>query len=224
MSRRERYTYPLIDDYFDINNKIINRERQKHRSQNQITYYTVDVKYFSFYKMYYIIIPRNYLNNLDYLRKNKTDIFAKGKILTFTLKIGFYREFSFDAVIDSSEEDLYKRGVVYAYLVPIKERYRRFHFRDNLLGTYRVEERSGDLTYKRMLDALDDFTNGGMCSENLENYILGDNDRYLIKSRFLNDIFNYRRYYPMNIQDYFRINWYQKTKIDKIFYKEMNTL
>ena len=224
MSHTNKYVYSSLENYFNVNSKIIERERKKHQLQQKKTYYTVNVQFFNYYKMFYIVIPRNYLNNIDYLRKNKMDIFAKGKILTFTRRIGKYRKFSFDAVIDSSEEDLYRRDLIYAYLVPIKQKYQKFNFRKKLLGTYTVEERIGDLTYKRMNDALDDFTNGGTCSEKLENYILGENDYYLTEKKYLDDIFNYNRYYPSIIQNYIRINWYQKKKIDKIFYKEMNTI
>ena len=226
MRSEQRYAYSSLENYFNVNSKIIERERKKHESQQKKTYYIVNVKYFKYYKMFYIIIPRNYLYNIDYLRRNKTDIFSKGKILTFTHKIGFNRTFSFDAVIDSSEEDLYRRNLVYAYLVPIKERYRKFHFRNKIIGTYKVEERNGDLTYKRMKDALDDFSNGETCSENIEKYILGKDDmkQYSIENTYLNDIFDYRRYYPIYIRDYFQINWHQRQKINKIFYREMYSI
>ena len=42
------------------------------------------------------------------------DIFAKGKILTFVSSKKYRRRFYFDAVVNSSEEDLIKRGIVYA--------------------------------------------------------------------------------------------------------------
>ena len=119
--------------------------------QNSI-HYKVDVMYYEDYEMYYLIIPEDYLNNIDELRQNKNDIFAKGKILTFSTN-----NFSFDAVIDSSEEDPDEDGVVYAYLVPIKEEYQ---YSKDITGYYDVQERIGDLTYERMLDAINQFVNG----------------------------------------------------------------
>ena len=218
MSQIELYSYDSKEDYFDYNSQVIQEEREEHESKENITYYLVKVQYYHYYKMYYFIIPKEYLDELDYLRENKMDIFAKGKILTFTSKSGYNSHFSFDAVIDSSEEDLDNPEIVYAYLVPIKEKYR---YSRNLIGNYRVKERSGDLTYERMENALDEFVNGECCSENLEEYILGYDINY---RRNFNHIFNYRRSYPLNIRNYFRINTYQANKIDRIFHKEMNTI
>ena len=47
--------------------------------------------------MYYIKIPKEYLNLINNLRKRKEDIFAKGKILTFSSS---NTNFHFDAVVD----------------------------------------------------------------------------------------------------------------------------
>ena len=55
----------------------------------------------------------------------------------------------------------------------------------------------------------------------MEEYILGYN---INLRRNFNHIFNYRRSYPLNIKNYFRINTYQLNKIDRIFHKEMNTI
>ena len=85
-----------------------------------------------------------------------------------------------------------------------------------------VKERNGDLTYQRMEEALDGFENGEVCSENLEICILGNYRQF--RNNYLNNLFNYRRYYPWNINNYFRINWFQKRLIDKIFHNEMNTI
>ena len=146
------------DDYCDYNHKIIQKEREKHESEKEDIYYDVHVEYFRPYRMYFLIIPKSYLDNVEYLRKNKNDIFAKGKILTFSSESHYKRHFKFDAVIDSQEEDPYKKGVVYVNLVPIKVRY-RYKFARELLGNFIVKERNGDLTYDRMDEALDDFDN-----------------------------------------------------------------
>ena len=174
---------------------------------------------FRYYKMYFLIIPKSYLDNVEYLRKNKNDIFAKGKILTFSSDKYFKRPFKFDAVIDSQEEDLDRKGTVYVNLVPIKEKY-LYKFAGQLIGSFKVKERNGDLTYDRMDDALDAFENGKCCSKNIERYIFG----HEIKRKNVNKISNFDRYYPTNIKDFYRINSFQQNKVNKIFNKEMNTV
>jgi len=46
----------------------------------------------------------------------------------FHSKNSYYREFSFDAVIDSSKKYLNKRGMAYTYLVQLKEDIENFIF------------------------------------------------------------------------------------------------
>ena len=218
-----KYAYNFMEEYCIKNRRIVHQKKKEQEIQHKTTYYKVNVQYYKLYQMYYVVIPFNYLMNINHLRKTKTDIFAKGKILTFSYKTTYGKEFHFDAVVDSSEEDTVLKRVVYTYLVPIKLRYRKFNNKNNLIGSYKVKERSGDLTYQRMEEALDDFENGESCSENLESYILG-NYRPFRNNYYLNDLFNYSRYYPLSIRNYFRINWFQKKLIDKIFHNEMNTI
>ena len=217
MNKARKYVFKSKDDYFYYNRRIIEEERTKHESEKDIISYKVNVQYYRPYRMHYITIPKSYLRDIDYLRENKLDIFAKGKILTFASNRKYKRRFYFDAVIDSSEED--ENGIAYAYLVPIQERY-RYKLRKNILGYYTVKERNGDVTYQRMEQALNDFDNGDCCSRNLERYILGHNIYYYN----MDDIFNYNRYYPYFIPGYFRLNPFQRNKIDKILNNEMTTL
>jgi len=86
MSQIELYSYDSKEDYFDYNSQVIQEEREEHESKENITYYPVKVQYYHHYKMYYLVIPKEYLDELDYLRENKMDIFVKGKILTFFQK------------------------------------------------------------------------------------------------------------------------------------------
>ena len=79
MSHTNKYVYSSLENYFNVNSKIIERERKKHQLQQKKTYYTVNVQFFNYYKMFYIVIPRNYLNNIDYLRKNKRIYLLKVK-------------------------------------------------------------------------------------------------------------------------------------------------
>ena len=72
-----------------------------------------------------------------------------------------------------------------------------------------------------MDEALDEFSNGDCCSENLEKYILGQDIPY---QKYFNDIFNYWRYYPSYIYNYFTLNNYENNKINKIFNNQMNTV
>ena len=160
MAEEIDYTHKSKLDYGKINREIVLEEKSKHEIKQNSIHYNVEVMYYEDYEMYYLIIPEDYLNNIDELRQNKNDIFAKGKILTFSTN-----NFSFDAVIDSSEDDPDEEGVVYAYLVPIKEEYQ---YSKDITGNYDVQERNGDLTYERMLDAINQFVNGNYNSKNLE--------------------------------------------------------
>ena len=60
-------------------------------------------------------MPQEYSTQIDDLRKRKEDIFAKGKILTFTAENA--KNIYFDAVVDSTEG-------IYVYIVPIKQKFR----------------------------------------------------------------------------------------------------
>ena len=214
------YAFQSKHSYCKYNHKIIQQERRNHESEKKEVYYNVHVEYFRPYRMYFLIIPKSYLDNVDYLRKNKNDIFAKGKILTFDSKRYYRRPFKFDAVIDSQEEDPYRKGIVYVNLVPIKAKY-RYKFASELLGNFTVKERSGDLTYDRMDDALNDFANGKCCSKNIESYILGHE---IERKKNMSKIFNFNRYFPVNIPGFLRLYPFQRNKINKILNQEMTTV
>ena len=115
MRTQGKYAYHSIDNYCQINNRIIHKKKKEHEIQQKTTIYKVNVQYYNYYQMYYVIIPYNYLRNIKHLRQTKSGVFAKGKILTFSPKTYYWKEFHFDAVVDSSEEDLIFKGVVYAY-------------------------------------------------------------------------------------------------------------
>jgi hypothetical protein len=125
-NENEKNTYESKQEYSKINKDIVSALQEEKETKQNITYYTVNVNYYNEYEMYYLVIPQDYLNQIDTLRLNKEDIFAKGKILTFSDE---HSQFYFDAVIDSTEEN------IYAYFVPIKEKYRRSY---NLCGYYNV--------------------------------------------------------------------------------------
>ena len=101
------YVFESKDDYCNHNHKIIQEERKKHESEKEDVYYNVHVEYFRPYRMYFLIIPKSYLDNVDYLRKNKNDIFAKGKILTFASK----RPVTITQV---------QRGIISFFCIPLK--------------------------------------------------------------------------------------------------------
>ena len=213
-------SFPSKYAYCSYNQRIIQKEREAHKLEKEDIYYTVNVQYFRPYRMYYLIIPREYLNNIDTLRKNKNDIFAKGKILTFTYYRNHRRPFKFDAVIDSQEEHPYRRNIVYVNLVPIKERYRYRKARE-LLGIFKVKERNGDLTFDRMENALDEFEEGDCCSKNIERYILGKKN---IRRNNMEELFNFDRFFPTRIRDYYILTQYQINKINTIFNRELTTI
>ena len=210
MEETQKYKYSSKNEYSEINRGIISKLQEEKESQQSITYYTINVEYYDEYDMHYLTIPKEYLNQIDDLRKKKEDIFAKGKILTFSDE---KNDFTFDAIIDSTED-------IYAYLVPIKEKYRNDY---DLTGEYVVNERIGDLTYIRMKEAIREFIKGNCCSKNLEQYILGEADSNLNNIE-LKNIFNYNRYYMAGITNFAELSNFQETQMKNIFYNEMNTI
>ena len=212
MSDNEKYKYSSKKEYSEINQNIVSKQQEEHEKKKDIIYYTINVNYYEEYEMYYLDIPKSYLSQITQLRQRKEDIFAKGKILTFTSTDN--KDFYFDAVIDSTED-------IYAYLVPIKEKYR---YSDDLEGKYIVNERIGDLTYIRMKDAIEEFIEGNCCSKNIENFILGKNVNYNSSHNTLKSIINYNKHYSTDIRNFSRLTYNQSVQLDKIFYNEMNTI
>ena len=212
MSDNEKYKYSSKKEYSEINKNIVSKKQEEHEKKKDIIYYTINVNYYEEYEMYYLDIPKSYLSQITQLRQRKEDIFAKGKILTFTSTDN--KDFYFDAVIDSTED-------IYAYLVPIKEKYR---YSDDLEGKYIVNERIGDLTYIRLKDAIEEFIEGNCCSKNIENFILGKNVNYNSSHNTLKSIINYNKHYSTDIRNFSRLTYNQSVQLDKIFYNEMNTI
>ena len=212
MSDNEKYKYSSKKEYSEINKNIVSKKQEEHEKKKDIIYYTINVNYYEEYEMYYLDIPKSYLSQITQLRQRKEDIFAKGKILTFTSTDN--KDFYFDAVIDSTED-------IYAYLVPIKEKYR---YSDDLEGKYIVNERIGDLTYIRMKDAIEEFIEGNCCSKNIENFILGKNVNYNSSHNTLKSIINYNKHYSTDIRNFSRLTYNQSVQLNKIFYNEMNTI
>ena len=210
MEETQKYKYSSKNEYSEINRSKISKIQEEKENQQNITYFTVNVEYYDEYDMHYLTIPKDYLNQIEDLRKKKEDIFTKGKILTFSDE---KNDFTFDAIIESTEDN-------YAYLVPIKKQY-RYNF--NLNGEYLVNERIGDLTYIRMKEAIKEFIKGNCCSKNLEKYILGEAGSNL-KNIELNNIFNYNRYYMAAIKNFAELTKFQETQMKSIFYNEMNTI
>ena len=211
MEENRKYKYSSKEEYSNINKQVVSNLQQEHESKENLTVYKINVDYYYEYEMYYLTIPNEYLNQIEDLRKRKEDIFSKGRILTFSKENS---DFSFDAVIDSTEEE------TYAYLVPIKIKYR---YNYDLVGEYIINERIADLTYAIMKDAINEFVQGNCCSKNLEKYILGENmSQY--NNKELRHIFNYNRYYLKSIPYYAKLSDFQETQMKKIFFNEMNTL
>ena len=107
-NQKSNYQYQTKNNYSVINQKKVSEEKAKHVSKQSSIFYSVNLEWYDEYGIYYIIEPKEYLYNIDQLRQNKNDIFAKGKILTFSDR----SDFSFDAVVDSSEEDPDDKNIV----------------------------------------------------------------------------------------------------------------
>ena len=84
MEENQKYKYSSKKEYSEINRGIISKLQEEKESQQSITYYTIYVEYYDEYYMHYLTIPKEYLDQIDDLRKKKEDVFAKGKILTFS--------------------------------------------------------------------------------------------------------------------------------------------
>ena len=218
------YKYATKEKYSEINQKRVIKEKEAKQSKQISISYTVKVDYYEYYDeyyeeergIYYLIIPQEYLNDIDKLIKEKNDIFSRGKILRFSRG----NNFQFDAVVESTEKDPDNESIVYSYLIPIKEKYR--YYSEKLIDEFQVEERNGDLTYERMLEAINEFIEGNCCSKNIEKYILGNS--VINGYKEFNKIFNYKRYYFNNIYNFAKFTKYQEQEIDKIFYQEMSTI
>ena len=220
----EIYKYRTKEKYSRMNQKRVTQEKEDKQSKQISISYTVKVDYYEYYDeyydeyrgIYYLIIPQEYLNDIDKLIKEKNDIFSRGKILRFSRG----NNFQFDVVVESTEKDPDNESIVYSYLIPIKEKYR--YYSEKLIDEFQVEERNGDLTYERMLEAINEFIEGNCCSKNIEKYILGNS--VINGYKEFPKIFNYKRYYFNNIYNFAKFTKYQEQEIYKIFYQEMSTI
>ena len=224
LTKRQHHAWIVFLKYSRINQKRVIKEKEAKQSKQISISYTVKVDYYEYYDeyyeeergIYYLIIPKEYLNDIDKLIKEKNDIFSRGKILRFSGE----NNFQFDAVVESTEKDPDNENIVYSYLIPIKEKYR--YYSEKLIDEFQVEERNGDLTYERMLEAINEFIEGNCCSKNIEKYILGNS--VINGYKEFPKIFNYKRYYFNNIYNFAKFTKYQEQEIYKIFYQEMSTI
>jgi hypothetical protein len=197
-----------------INKKKVSSLQKKHQTNQNVNHYTVYLSFYNEMGRSYVVPPNKYLSELETLRANKEDIFSKGKILTFTDIQN--KNFYFDAVVEKTEEE---EKAYYSYVVPIKKKYR---YLQDLVGKYDVKERTGDLTYIRMKDALYEFLEGDSCSEMLESFILGNNVN--TQKHRLYDLFNFKRYYIQKLRYFGNLSRYQISVIENIFKCELNTI
>ena len=217
MNQNNNYSYQSIQQYYTINSEKISYLQQLNRENQNDNSFRIRLKYYNPFRIYYLEPPESYISNLEELKQNKEDIFSKGKILTFS----YNNNFSFDAIVEYFEIfiDEEENYCYYCYIQPIKEKYRRSN---NLCGYYNVKERTGDLTYIRMKEALDEFKDNECCSQYLKSLIIGNNINNQIKN--LNRLFNFRRKYRKKINNYGNLTQNQILNIDKLFKYELNTI
>ena len=219
------YLYNSILDYYSINLEKVNNLQQINKENQKENFYHIHLKYYRPLKLYYLSPPNEYINNLEILKQNKEDIFSKGKILTFTKG-----DFSFDAIVleyeeyyyyyyDKNDDYYYEYIEYYCYILPIKKNYRKANI---LNGYYKVIERTGDLTYIRMKDALNEFKINDCCLHYLKTLIIGQN--LDIEEKNLNYLFNFDRYYRNNLKQFISISRNQTLLINNIFKYELNTI
>ena len=197
MNQNNGYSYESIEQYYSINFEKINNLQQSNEENHNDNSFSIYLDYYIdyYYQSYYLEPPRNYILNLEHLKQNKEDIFSKGKILTFS-----NNTFSFDAIVKDFETfiDKKRKYFYYCYIQPIKKEYRKT---THLCGHYKVIERSGDLTYIRMKNALKEFyDNNGCCSQNLHSLIIGNNINNQIQN--LNHLFYFSENYKKHIKNF----------------------
>ena len=217
MNQNNGYSYESIEQYYSINFEKINDLQQSNEENHNDNSFSIYLDYYIdyYYQSYYLEPPRNYILNLEHLKQNKEDIFSKGKILTFSNN---NNTFSFDAIVKDFEIFIDRNGnyFYYCYIQPIKKKYRKTNY---LRGNYNVIERSGDLTYIRMKDALKEFyDNNGCCSQNLHSLIIGNNINN--RRRYLNHLFNFRKQF----KNFGNLSRNQILKINNLFKYELNTI
>ena len=217
MNQNNNYSYQSIQQYYSINSEKIFNLQQLNTDNHNDNIFEIYLDYYYPLRRYYLEPPESYISNLEELKQNKEDIFSKGKILTFS----YNNNFSFDAIVEYFEIfiDEEENYCYYCYIQPIKEKYRRSN---NLCGYYNVKERTGDLTYIRMKEALDEFKDNECCSQYLKSLIIGNNINNQIKN--LNRLFNFRRKYRKKINNYGNLTQNQILNIDKLFKYELNTI
>ena len=146
-----KYKYTTKENYSKINIAKVLKEKNLNFSKVKSISYTVNVDYYEYYDeyykkkrgLYYLIIPKEYLDNLENLRKEKNDIFTRGKILTFSNK----NNFIFDAAVETTEEDPKNKNIFYSYFIPTKDKY--IVYTEDLIGEFEVEERKGDFNFSK---------------------------------------------------------------------------
>ena len=221
MNQNNNYSYESIEQYYTINLETISNLQQSHQENQNDNSYIIYLDYYYPFDTYYLEPPENYILNLEELKQNKEDIFSKGKILTF---YNNNDNFTFDAIVDFFEIyiDENENENYYCYIQPIKKKYRNYRRTYNLCGYYNVKERTGDLTYIRMEDALNEFHDNDCCSHNLKLLIIGNNINN--HTQHLNNLFNYRIRYKKKIRDYGNLSQNQISNINNIFNYELNTI
>ena len=214
MKQRNKFKYNSKKEYVSINKQKVSSLQKIHQKNQNVNHYAIYLNFYEPNQKYYVIPPKQYISELETLVTNKEDIFSKGKILTFTDKSN--KNFYFDAIVENFEEE---ENEYYSYIVPIKKKYR---YSMDLIGKYDVKERSGDLTYIRMKDALDEFSQDESCSDIIGSFILGND--FNIRKNNKYDLFNFNRYYITKLRYFGNLNNHQISVIEKIFKCELNTI
>lgn len=219
------YYYNSKGEYASINKKIVQKEQRKHlETQNFLSYKIyLDYYYNYFYESYYIVIPKDYKKNFDYYKSNQENIFSKGRIISFYYPSKNYyksfENFSFDAIVDFVENDL-----SYAYIIPIKTSLRDINKID-LTGNYLIKERNGEITFIRMLEAINEFSEGNqVCGNLITNKILGKNINENEEYKKLSKLFNYKRFFINQLQGFGYLTKSQNKTISNLFNNVMNTV
>lgn len=215
------FYYKSRQDYSEQNIPIVESQLKQHLQNQDFLSYKIYLKYFFRLKLYYIDIPFDYKKNLNYYEKYKQNIFSKGKILSFYRCTRHNKKFDpnnfkFDAVVFYVEYDL-----SYAYIIPIRK-----SLWENLNGNYNIKERAGEITYYRMLDAINYFSEekNERLSSVVADKILGRNVNPNREDNELNKIINYKRFFINYLGGFLNISTRQNKSIKGIFQFTMSTV